>query len=185
MDAGLELLRDYLPVLAEQRGFRGVSVTADREAGLWGVSSQWASELDLDASDSTVGKPRAEALERAGGVHTTEIFEQTTDAVARRPKPGDLVLLARFSMDPASVDTHISRFEREILPVVAAQKGFSALRLMANRKEGRCVLGSVWQNACALRRHMDSMMEERDLALTQGVRIDEISPSEILLIEVD
>ena len=184
IDAGLAYLRAFIPVFTEQHGFRGVSVSADREGGIFGVTSQWASEEDLDKSESVLSEARHECYRVTGGVMTVEKFELTTDAVARVPVPGNPVLVARVSMDPAVVDAHISRFEREILPAIAGQKGFSCLRLMANREEGRCVLGSVWQNPRALKRHLDSMMEQRDPALAQGVRIDEISPREILLIEV-
>jgi hypothetical protein len=185
IDAGLAYLRNFIPVFCEQRGFRGVSVSGDREGRIFGVTSQWATQEDLDKSESVLSEARSECHKVTGGVMRVESFELTTDAIARRPKPGNPVLVARVSMDPACVDGQISRFEREILPTIAARKGFSCLRLMANRREGRCVLGAVWQNARALARYMDSMVEERDFALMQGVRIDEISPREILLIEVD
>jgi heme-degrading monooxygenase HmoA len=185
IDAGLAYLRAFVPVFSEQHGFRGVSVSADRDGGIFGVTSQWASEEALEKSECVLSEARSECHKVTGGEMTVEKFELTTDAIARVPVPGNPVLVARVSMDPACIDGQISRFEREILPAIAAQRGFSCLRLMANRREGRCVLGTVWQNAHALARYMDSMVEQRDFALMLGVQIDEISPREILLIEVD
>jgi heme-degrading monooxygenase HmoA len=185
IDAGLDYLVDFLPVLSQQHGFRGVSVSADREGGLFGVTSQWATEEDLEASDSALGKARDEGLKIVGGVMTIETFELTTDAIARVPTPGNPVIVARVSMDPDSIERQITRFENELLPAIRAQRGFGCLRLMANRKEGRIVLGMVWQDRPALENYMASMEGPRKIALTQGVRIDEISHREILLIEVD
>lgn len=185
IDAGLIYLNEVLPLLSEQHGFRGVSVSADREAGLFGVTSQWATREDLDASESTLGKARDEGLKLIGGVMTVETFELTTDVIARVPAPGNPVIVARVSMDPDSVDGQITRFETELLPAIQAQRGFCCLRLMASRQEGRIVLGMVWQDRPALESYMASMEGPREIALTQGVRIDEISHREILLIEVD
>jgi hypothetical protein len=88
-------------------------------------------------------------------------------------------------MDPASVNGQIERFERELMPAIAAQQGFSCLRLMANPKVGCCVLGVVWQDASSLKKHMEAVKNEREIALMQGVRIDEVSPRQILLINID
>ena len=185
IDAGIEFLREFIPIHTAQPGFNGVTVTADREGGLLGLATHWATHHDLDASYCVLSEARNEQLRVTGGVMTVETFEVTTDAIARSPAPGNPVIVTRVSMDPSGVDFQITRFERELMPAIAARRGFSCSRLMANRTAGSLVLGVVWQDASALKKHMEAVKSEREIAEAQGVRIDEVSAREILLINID
>src|SRR5688500_19183085 len=47
-----------LAVLRGQRGYKGLSVSADRSSGVIGTMTLWETEADRDASDSAVAKVR-------------------------------------------------------------------------------------------------------------------------------
>jgi hypothetical protein len=52
VDAGVRYLQDtVVPMLHEQKGFRGVTASADQASGVLGVMSLWETEADRDASE--------------------------------------------------------------------------------------------------------------------------------------
>ena len=62
IDGGIEYLRSTaLPIFQEQRGYRDLSASVDRSTGTLGVLSTWETEADRNASESALGKSRAEA----------------------------------------------------------------------------------------------------------------------------
>jgi len=85
IDAGVQYLTDdAMPILQAQNGFRGVSASADRTAGVLTILSLWETEADRSASDSALGKARDEATKRAGGTLEIENFEQLVQSIVQR-----------------------------------------------------------------------------------------------------
>src|SRR5215472_8457461 len=77
IDAGVRYLQDAVaPLLREQTGFRGVTASADRSAGVLGVLSLWETGADRDASESTLVKAREEGQRVIGGAMTVAQFEE-------------------------------------------------------------------------------------------------------------
>jgi heme-degrading monooxygenase HmoA len=79
LDAAIVNLRNsVLPILKAQKGYRALIVSVDRQTGRLSASSVWDSKADLDASESKLAGPRAEAV-KAGGAGPSdvqvEIFE--------------------------------------------------------------------------------------------------------------
>ena len=77
-----------MPVLNSQRGFRGISASADRAGAVLTILSLWDTEADRAASDSALGKAREEALKLVGGSLTVENLEEVASAVVKAPVPG-------------------------------------------------------------------------------------------------
>ena len=50
VDGGVGVVRDTLPVLRGLKGYRGVTASADRDGGVFGILSLWETEADRDAS---------------------------------------------------------------------------------------------------------------------------------------
>ena len=62
IDAGVRYLQDTVaPLLREQKGFRGVTASADRSAGVLGVLTLWETEADRDASWDALAARRRES----------------------------------------------------------------------------------------------------------------------------
>jgi heme-degrading monooxygenase HmoA len=182
IDAGVAYIRDdVLPMMNAQHGFRGISVSADHAGEVLGALTVWASEEDLDASDSALDKARDGAVKVVGGVMTVESFEQTTEAIARLPVAGNTVIVTRLTVHPSNIDDQVAFFERDLLPAIEAQPGFCAMRAMVNRRYGRCVVGIVWESRGTLDAYMTSMPGARQIATERGVRFDELSLEEIVL----
>ena len=98
LDAAIVQIRNQvLPLLKAQKGYRATIASVDRLSGRLSASTVWDTKADLDASESKLAGPRAEAAKAAGaGAHDVqvEIFEtavvelsevasQTTHTTAR------------------------------------------------------------------------------------------------------
>jgi heme-degrading monooxygenase HmoA len=79
LDAGVVQIRNHvLPVLKAQKGYRATIVSIDRQTGRMAASTVWETKADLDASESKLAGPRAEAAKAAGAGPQdvqVEIFE--------------------------------------------------------------------------------------------------------------
>jgi Antibiotic biosynthesis monooxygenase len=91
LDAGIVQIRNpVLPVLQAQKGYRATIASVDRQSGRLSASTVWETKADLDASESKLAGPRAEAAKAAGaGPHDVqvELFEsavvEMSEATAR------------------------------------------------------------------------------------------------------
>src|SRR3712207_8529251 len=72
---------DVLPLLRQQRGFKGFTVMGDRTSGRVVATSYWESEGDMQASEDAVRASRERAAEAAGaaGGPRVEHYEVLVD----------------------------------------------------------------------------------------------------------
>jgi|SRR5215471_11116272 len=181
IDAGVDYLaREAMPILEAQKGFRGVSASADREAGVLTILSLWETEADRSASDSALGKARDEAVKRVGGALKIENFEQAVQSIVQPPVKGCQLNVVRVRMEPASIDANIEWFKDQVLPQISAQPGFCALRNMVDRQTGQALTGSVFVDRQSADASMANMPTRRSAAEARGVTFEDISQREIL-----
>src|SRR5438552_10232245 len=89
IDNGIAFVRDTVtPLLKQQKGFRGVTASADRAGGVFGVLTIWEAEADRDASESAMLKVREEATEIMGGELTVEFYEELVREATGAPGVG-------------------------------------------------------------------------------------------------
>jgi len=180
IDGGIEYLRNTaLPVVRQQKGYRGLSATVDRSTGRMHILSIWQSEVDRDASDSALGKARDEATEIIGGVMKVEKLEELVSEIVKQPVPGSALMVSPFSMDPATIEVNLSFFKNEIVPQIIAAPGFCSLRNMVNPKTGEGYVGTVWVDRAA----MDKQAEGAAVARRQAVSARQITFGEIGYLE--
>jgi heme-degrading monooxygenase HmoA len=79
LDAGIVQIRNHvLPLLKAQKGYQATIASVDRQSGRLSATTVWETKADLDASESKLAGPRAEAAKAAGaGPHDVqvELFE--------------------------------------------------------------------------------------------------------------
>lgn len=181
IDAGVQYLTDEaMPVLEAQKGFRGVSASADRSGGVLTILSMWETEADRSASDSALGKARDEAIKRAGGTLEIQNFEQVVQSIVQPPVPGCQLNVVRIRMEPGSIDANIEWFKDQVLPQISAQPGFCALRNMVDRETGQALTGSVFVDRKSADASMANMPTRRSAAEARGITFEDISQREIL-----
>jgi heme-degrading monooxygenase HmoA len=185
IDAGMRYLQDTVaPLLREQKGFRGVTASADRSGGVLGVLSLWETEADRDASESTLVKAREEGRRVIGGEITVEHFEELLVEIANPPTPGCSLLLRRISMDPAKIDENLSYFRQEVLPQIKANPGFCAIRNMINRQTGEGIVGTVWADKASTDAAAEAAEARREQAVQRGVTFGEQTKREIVFVDL-
>lgn len=185
VDAAGSMLRDNaLPVVRSQRGYQGLSVSADRASGVFGILSRWETEADRDASESALAKTRQETRERIGGDLTVEMFEERIVEVNQPPTPGSALMVTRFRVDPAKIDETIDFFEREVAPQITAAPGFRALRNMINPQTGDGIVGTVWDDQHTMQAAAEAAQTRRAEATTRGVTFGDISYREIVFTDL-
>jgi hypothetical protein len=184
IDAGIEYVSSTVaPVLHQQRGFRGTTVSVDRASGLCGVLSLWETEADREASDSALLKLREEATEIIGGQLTVELFEEVLfEVVGGPPTVGSSLLVTRVTTDVAKVDETIAYFQREVLPQIKDGPGLLAVREMVNRQTGEALVGTVWTDPASMRAAAEAAME-RQRTVDLPVTIVSRSEREIVLVD--
>ena len=185
IDDGVAFARENaVPVLKEQKGYRGLSASADRDGGVLGLLSLWETEADRDASLDALAQLRQQALDIVGGELTVESFEQLVEEIASPPTVGSALMVTRISMDPSRIDENLRFFRSEILPRITATPGFLALRNMIDRKTGRGIVGSVWADQDAMKKAAADAQARRDEGRARGVNFDEDSYREIVFADM-
>ncbi len=78
------LREDQVPLLREQRGYKGFTIHADRASGSVVGISYWESEEDLRASEEVADRARSEAAETGDASAEPEVsrFEVIFDDMA-------------------------------------------------------------------------------------------------------
>jgi heme-degrading monooxygenase HmoA len=66
------IIRETLPTLTAQKGFRAVLAGANRETGRMFIGSVWATAADREASDAAVKEQRGKAAQ-AGGADNVKV----------------------------------------------------------------------------------------------------------------
>jgi len=181
IDGGVDFLRQkVVPVLNEQKGYRGVTASADRSGAVLGILSLWETESDRDASDSALTNARQEGLDLIGGELTVETFEQLLAEVASPPGPGSALIVTRISMDPAKIDENFAFFKSDILPRIKANAGFQAVRNMINQKTGHGLVGTVWADQDTMKAAATEAQSRRQEGIARGVSFGDVSYREVL-----
>ncbi len=181
IDGGVDFLRQkVVPLLNDQKGYRGVTASADRSGGVLGILSLWETQSDREASDSALAKVREESIDIVGGALTVETFEQLHAEVDAPPGPGSALLVTRISMDPAKIDENVAFFKSEVLPRIKANAGFQAVRNMLNRETGHGLVGTAWANEDAMKAAAADAQSRRQEAVARGVSFGDMSYREVL-----
>jgi len=183
IDAGVAYVRDtVIGEVKGQKGFRGLTVSANRTSRELGILSIWDTLADLEASESGVSKLRQQAMKAVGGEISVIIMEQLfAEVVAPQDLEGRALRVVTIKMDPAKVDEHLAFFTSEVVPDMRKRPGFLAVRNMVNRATGQGSVGSVWTDEAARQAGEASAKERQKLAEARGVTIGEASYRTILL----
>jgi heme-degrading monooxygenase HmoA len=184
-EGGIALVRDeVLPVLNDQKGYRGTTVSVDRSGGVLGVLSLWDTAADREASFGALAKARQRGVEITGAEMTIESFEELVTDINEVPAVGSALMVTRISMEPAKIGANLEFFKSEVLPRIKANDGFQALRNMINRETGEGIVGSVWRDQEAMKAAAAGALARREDATARGVAFGGDSYRELVLVEL-
>jgi heme-degrading monooxygenase HmoA len=185
IDGGVSFLREQaVPVVRQQKGFRGMTASVDRSAGVVGVLSLWESPEDREASFGALATLRQQG-EGVMAAPEVENYEETVMEAATPPRPGVSLMVTRISMDPTRVDDNVAQFKSEVVPQMKEQPGFQAVRQLINRETGQGAVGTVWADQMSMQKWAKEARARRDeAAKTRGITFSEPSFREVVLVEL-
>ncbi len=94
IDDGVAFVRDNaVPVLEEQKGYRDITASADRDGSVLGVLSLWETEADREASFGALAELRQKGLDVVGGDLKVESFEELVVEMASPPAVGSALMV--------------------------------------------------------------------------------------------
>lgn len=151
IEGGITFVRDTVaPLLHQQKGFRGITVSADRAGKVFSALTLWDAAADREASESALLKIREEGQQIVGGEVSVELFEEVLVELIGKPEAGARLLVRRVTMEPAKVDDNLEYFKNEVLPSIKANSGLLAVRNMINRTSGEALVGTLWTDQASL-----------------------------------
>lgn len=185
-DAGISFIREsLLPAISDLKGYRGLFVSADRVAGVFGVLSLWDTAAERDASWERLASRRQEGQDIIGGQLSAETFEQMVWAMSDQPPAvGSSLMVTPVSMDTAKIEENIADFRSNVLPRIKATPGFRAVRVLMNRETGQGMVGTVWADRDAMRAADADSRARRQEATARGIQFGEVSYREIVFTDL-
>jgi heme-degrading monooxygenase HmoA len=171
------------PAITGIPGCVGLSMLADRDSGRSIVSSAWADEETLRTSAEMV-RPMQDRLMQM--LRAEDCLIQTWDvAVLHRARPsGDdaraTVTWARIT--PDHVDTMLEAYRASLLPRLEELPGFCSLSLVVDRKQGRTVSVTSFENpeALGLARKRARFLRD-EFAHGVGARIHDVAEMDLVV----
>jgi hypothetical protein len=168
------------PVVTQQKGARQLAASGDRARGVVSIVSVWDSLADLEASDSAIGKVRAEGLKQFGGEATVKVFEQVAQGTNSPPAPGCVVRIQATKLDPARIDESVEWFASTVLPAMLKTPGVRTARNLIDRATGEGRVAVVYDDQAALQASEPARQERMAAARQRGVEFGDALILEVL-----
>lgn len=185
IDEGATFVADEVaPLLRQQKGYRGLTASADRAGGVFGMLTLWDSPADRDAAESVLAKVREHARDVIGGEVVVETYERLVADRAAPPVVGSALVLTHIRMDPARIDANTASVKSNILPLMRTRPGYLSLSSMMNRQTGQGVVAHAWadQHAMELGEADSEAFHQR--ASAEGVTCGDVSVRTVLFADL-
>ena len=182
----LDVIAKAVPgMMAEQPGFDGIGVFADRALGKILTGSWWETEQALKDSDEQLRDRRTDMLARFVSTITTTNLEA---AAYTRPASADSggFRLQRMAFAPDQADRLVQAFKEIGLPRLQSLDGFQGASLLLDRARGMAGVSTLFSDLDALAASRGPQAAIRKAAFEQmkeGVQL--IALEEFEVVELD
>ena len=186
MDELVRYARDeVMPALKGMSGCVGMSMLADRESGRAVITSAWADETSMNATEQDVREFRDRAAQIVGGEHSAEAWEIGMMHRMHGAHDGACTRVLWGEFDPARVDEGLSTFRMTVLPQLEELPGFCSVSMMVDRAHGRCVQTVTYDSRDDMRRAGEVMGPRREqFARDMGITLGEIAEFDLVVHEL-
>jgi quinol monooxygenase YgiN len=138
------------PVLEDLPGSQGLSVSVNPDLGVAVFEEFWVSHDALREHERSAAATRAEAARLSGGTVSAERFAVASFTRVRRSEAGGGVRLTRMDTDAKRMDEIVAGYEDTALPWLTETPGFVGALLFVDRRSGRSISETRWEDAAAL-----------------------------------
>ncbi|MEY9964935.1 heme-degrading monooxygenase HmoA [Streptacidiphilus sp. MAP12-16] len=137
-------------LLAEQPGYRGFGLFADRQLGKLTMGTMWDSEKARQDSDDNLGARRAAMLEPFASTVSVNNAEVAVFDRREQPGPGAWLRLSRMDFNPSDADLLRETFTATVLPKLELLPGMCSATLFIDRTHGRGSVGVIFKDRASL-----------------------------------
>ena len=181
----LDVLAKETPgMLAEQDGYQGLGIFADRAVGKILAGSWWDSEEAMNASNEAMGGKRAQMLEPI--IATIAVMGMEAVAFTRPPSAsGGGFRLQRMVFDPSKADQLVDVFNSQGMPRLQEIDGFAGCTMLMDRAHGMASVGVVYRDMAALEASRGMQAKIRHDALAAMPWVQLVALEEMDVIDLD
>ncbi len=183
LDDGIAYVRDeVMPALQRMSGCVGLSMLCDRDSGRCIVTSAWADESAMHATEEAVRSMRERAGEMFGGPIEVNEWEIGILHRKREAPDGACTRVTWTRGDPAEMERTIDTLRMALLPRLDDLEGFCSVSAMVNRDNGMCSLAATYESRDAMMRTREAVAAMRDEFTQQlGMDVMDIAEFELTL----
>jgi hypothetical protein len=185
--AAVERLIDFardevLPALQRMSGNVGLSMLADRDSGRCILTSAWADDTSMHATEQSVVDFRRRAAEIMGGDHEAHSWEIAVLHRAHLGHDGARTRVLWSEGDPARVDDNLATFRTAMLPRIEELPGFCSVSLLVDRQAGRSALARTHDSRVDLEKAAEAgiALQQESYAAT-GERMTDVADFDLVL----
>jgi quinol monooxygenase YgiN len=183
MDDVVAYVRDeVMPALQGMSGCVGLSMLCDRDTGRCIITSAWADETAMHATEQSVTDFRRRAAELMDGDYDAQAWEIALMHRVHEGHDGARARVIWGEIDPARAEDALSTFRMSLMPRMEELPGFCSVSMMVDRDSGRCAATICYDSREEMDRATDmavSMREEFSRAL--GIRMTDMAEFDLVL----
>ncbi|MFD2093965.1 hypothetical protein [Blastococcus deserti] len=183
VDDGIAYVRDeVMPALQGMSGCVGLSMLCDRDSGRCIVTSAWADDTAMRATEETVRAMRERVAEMFDGDIEVNQWEISVLHRMREAPDGACTRVTWTRSDPAQMDRVIDTFRLALLPRLEDIPGFCSVSVMINRVNGMCAVAATYESREAMRASRETVAAMRDEFTQQlGLEVTDMAEFELVL----
>ena len=174
IDDGVAFLREtVMPTLKRTDGCVGLSMLADRESGRCIATTSWSDEESMRASAEQL-RPVSDRFAATLGGPEADVRSWEIAIVHRKTRVGEgagaQVTWARIQ--PNRLDALLDAYRINLMPKLEELPGFASVSMMVDRRQGRTVSVTRFEDRASLdriRKRARLMREEFALAMGAGI----------------
>lgn len=183
MDQEIAYVRDeVMPALMGMSGCVGLSMLADRTSGRCIITSAWADDTAMHATEHAADELRQRAAEIMRGNYEVQVWEIAVMHRAHEGHDGCCTRVVWGNVDASRMEDNQSTFRMAMLPRLEELPGFCSISVMADRDTGRTAVATTYDSREDMRRatQMATGMRE-EFAGALGVTMTDTAEFDLVL----
>ena len=172
---------DVMTAVQHMSGCVGLSMICDRESGRCIVTSAWADEPAMHATEDAVHPMRERFTEMFGGQAEVNQWEIAVLHRLHEAPDGACTRVTWTRGDPGQMDRTIDTVRMALLPRLEDLDGFCSVSFMVNRDNGMCALAATYMSRESMMGTREAVSKMRD-EFTQQLGMDVMDIAEFDLV---
>ena len=183
VDDAIAYVRDeVMSTVQGMSGCVGLSMLCDRDAGRCIVTTAWADDTAMHATEEAVRPMRDRVREVFGGDVEVNEWEIALLHRTHEAPDGACTRVTWTRGDPADMDRITDTVRMALLPRLEDLEGFCSVSVMVNRDNGMCALAATYANREAMMATRESVAAMRHEFTAQlGMEVLDLAEFDLVL----